>query len=131
VEEVPEDYEAAAGRFRKLARDAAGTKWALMAEDAIGEIEGQRRKAEEAEFARLKDEGRKLADAGDYDAALAGLARQPEKFAAALFPRLKAEAEGIRKEADERLGAVTAAAGKLSKDGEPEKASKNSGSSMA
>ena len=51
-----------------------------------------------------------LLKAGDYDGAITALDKPPDKFAADLADRLKAERDGVRRQAEEKIGAATAAA---------------------
>ncbi|MFH1024330.1 MAG: protein kinase, partial [Planctomycetota bacterium] len=118
---APEDYEEATRNFRKVEAAAKGTKWELAAGGAARDVERSRDQAADAAFAALKDQADTLAGAGDYDGAIAALAKPPEKFAALLAGKVKAGREALAKQAEDTLGAALEAVENLSKAGEPEK----------
>jgi eukaryotic-like serine/threonine-protein kinase len=119
--EHPGDYQTARAKFQMVLKNAGGTVYHMQAEDAIRTIDQARQKASRAAFAALRSKTSSLASTGDYDAALALLAKKPSEMADLLRPLAEKEAARLRAEVEKKLGAALGKAEQLSRDGEPEK----------
>jgi len=116
----PGDFAGALERFEKVRRAGKGTKWELVADDAIAGVKGARRKAADAAFAELEKKAKELAAAGDYDGALAAYGGPPKEFAGVLRARCESARKELRRAAEAKFGAAMAAAEQHSKGGRPE-----------
>jgi serine/threonine-protein kinase len=117
----PDDFAAAAARFEKVRAAAGGSKYELMADEAIDRVKAAEAKAAEGAFAALEGRASRLTAAGDYDGALAELGRPPEKFAKLVADALEAERKRVRETAAFVLGKAITAAEQFGRDGQPEK----------
>jgi serine/threonine protein kinase len=118
----PNAHDEAIAKFRGICAQPGAGIWGLKAEDAGATIERARNAAAAAELAGIRERAGKLAEGGDYDAALAELGKHPDRFAELLAPKLRAEGDALRRQFEDRMGAAVAEAEKLSRDGEPARA---------
>ncbi len=84
-------------------------------------VEAERKRAAEELFARLAARARALADAGDYDAAIAVYEEIPEQYKDLLEEKAATAKAALGEEAEGKIKPVMAEAEKLGEQGEPEK----------
>jgi len=117
----PGNFPEAMARFQ-AARASKDARTIKAAEQGLGEVLAAQKKAAEAQLALLRERAEPLAEAGDYDGALAVYGEPPPAtLATPLAPMLKAAREELTAKAAARLKAACDAAERLSQAGQPEK----------
>jgi hypothetical protein len=117
--EHPGEYDVAIAKFETVIKQAEGTQWLGMSQRAVEGIKAARGQAIAAAVAERVKGAREFVDKGDVDGGLAELGRRSSKFGDLMVPGLEAEAGKLREETEARFKALTEAADKMGKDGEP------------
>jgi serine/threonine-protein kinase len=114
------DFAKTLTEFKDIESRASGLL-AMELEDAVKEVEAARTRAVEEAVKSLEAAARKLADAGDFDGALAALAKPPPDLAELVKPKLEKAQVEMNARARARLDPLIAGVERLSKAGQPQK----------
>jgi hypothetical protein len=119
----PTRYAQAVGKFRKVESEAKGTRWQLMAGDAIKEVESAWALAADGFFKSLRKRAEERAKGEDFDGALAVLRTPlPPEHAERLAGPVKAETARVNGQARAKLDAGTKQVEKLARENSLEEA---------
>ncbi|OGV93131.1 MAG: hypothetical protein A3K19_06715, partial [Lentisphaerae bacterium RIFOXYB12_FULL_65_16] len=92
----PQDFDGALQKLTLVKEQLAGTKYALMAEDKIKEIEAAKDSAIKAVLSELGVQAKLLADAGKYDEAISTFAKYTGRLADVTRDERAAEVQRLR-----------------------------------
>ena len=105
-----EDYDGALSKFEAVRKAASGTKYQLMAADAIKEITSRRDEAVKKAAAGLRASSDALAARRDFDGAVAVWTELPSALAGAMKPDADRETAALRSKAEGLLRTAEAEA---------------------
>ncbi len=115
------DYEGTIARYEEVSREGIGTVWEMRAKDAAKSVRAKRKKVAEELFDEIAGRAERLAESGDYDAAISTFRKLPEGFEKILREGSKEAIETLKIDASTKITKGLEEAEKLFESARPDR----------
>mgnify|MGYP006283659489 FL=1 len=118
TEDHPEEYDSAMEKYSLLSNRCRGTVLEIKCRDAVSRIRQTKQAAVKKLVNGIQEEARKLAEAGNYNGAIAVYKREPENFKREVSAWAKKKIRRIRQHAEKKIRAALQTARRFRKKGD-------------